>query len=342
VPALLKAYELTSNNAYIDGAKLVATFLYNMQHRPSEHGVHNQYYGGFARAVDNLGVWQHQMDTEAVYGLIGLKMLCEVDPANQVLYEGMIADAAQFYRSGIEALHLYFDPLPLGDGGWHRVGLSDDTIYDDSLAYALLGLYDNEGYSPSVQKTYEALNAIGASPLYPGYNPAVCWAGYLNVDTKTVACDYYDGVTSGILGKIRRSHDKIAYEYSIKTLTARPGEFMFWGAKHSDYSYVENVHAMATVCWLGQLLIDYEPQVTRFTQILNAKGENLTLQPITEVGERSLYGAETSFKAIVLPAKVEETLMEPGYLINDYLTLHVFTPIRRHDKIIRKGTATKF
>ena len=337
VPALLKAYELTSNNTYLDCAKLAATFLYNMQHRPSERGVHNQYYGGFARAIDNVGVWQPQMDTEAAYGLIGLKMLCEVDSTNQVLYEGMIADAAQFYRSGIEGLHLFFDPLPLGDGGWHRVGLSDDTIYDDSLAYALLGLYDNEGYSPSVQKTYEALNGIGASPLYPAYNPAVCWAGYLNVDTKTVACDYYDGVTSGILGKIRKSHDKIAYEYSVKTVTAYPGEFMFWGAKHSDYNYVENAHAMATVSWLGQLLINYEPQVTRFTQTLNAKGENLSLQPINMAGERSQYGEAAHFKAIVLPAKIEETLIEPGYLVTDYLTLHTFTPLRRRDKVCRKG-----
>ena len=337
VPALLKAYELTSNTTYLDSAKLAATFLYNMQHRPSEIEVHNQYYGGFARAVDNAGVWQPQMDVEAVYGFIGLKMLSEVDPSNQVLYEAMIADAAQFYRSGLEGLYLYFDPLPLGDGGWHRVGLSDDTIYDDSLAYALLGLYDNEGYSPTVQKAYEAINAIGASPLYPAYNPAICWAGYLNVTTKSVACDYYDGVTSGILGKIRKNHDKPAYAFSVQTVNSYPEEFMFWGAKHADYSYLENTYAMATVSWLGELLLDYTPPVTRFTQILNAKGENLTLQPILQTGENSQYGTAVDFKAIVLPAKVEETLIEPGYLVNDYLTLHIFTPIRRHDKICRKG-----
>ena len=160
------------------------------------------------------------MDVESVYGLIGLKMLCEVDPANKALYETMMADAVDFYQPGIEGLYLFFDPLPTGDGKWHRVGLSDDTIYDDSLAYALIGLYDNEGYSPTVQKAYETINSIGASPLYPAYNQAICWAGYINVVSKALACDYYDGVTSGILGRIRKAHDKIAYDFSVKTIGA--------------------------------------------------------------------------------------------------------------------------
>ncbi len=338
IPALLKAYELTSNANYLNSAKLAAgTFLYNMQHQPSSLGIHDRYYGGFARAVDNTGAWLNQMDVESLYGLIGLKMLCEVDPANKELYEAIMVEAVNFYRPGVEGLYLFFDPLPTGDGKWRRVGLSDDTIYDDSLAYALLGLYDNESYSSTVQKAYETVNAIGPSPFYPAYNQAICWAGYINVVTKTLACDYYDGVTSGILGKIRKEHDKIAYDFSVKTINAHSTEFMFWGAKHDDYGYLENTHAMATVCWLGQLLLNYEPPITRFTQILNAKGENLTLHPVKQVEENVKYGAGADFKAIVLPAKIEEILIEPGYLVNDYLTLHTFTPIRRHDKVQRKG-----
>jgi hypothetical protein len=338
VPALLKAYELTNNVNYLNSAKLAAgTFLYNMQQKPSQLGVHDRYYGGFARAVNDAGAWLNQMDVESLYGLIGLKMLCEVDSANKALYELMVSDAVDFYQQGIEGLCLFFDPLPTGDGKWHRVGLADDTIYDDSLAYALLGLYDNEGYSPTVQMAYEAINSIGASPLYPAYNQAVCWAGYINVVTKALACDYYDGVTSGILGKIRREHDKIAYDFSVKTITEHWGEFMFWGAKHADYSAVENKHAMATVCWLGQLLLNFEPPVTRFTQILNAKGEHLTLYPVIEVGEKVAYGDGVDFLAIVIPTKTEEIPIEPGNLINDFLSLHTFTPLRRQDKIRVKG-----
>jgi hypothetical protein len=339
VPALLKAYELTSNVDYLNSAKLAAsTFLFNMQQKPSVLGVHDRYYGGFARAVDTEDVWQPQMDVESLYGLVALGMLCESDPSNKTKYQTMIQDAVNFYRPGIEGLSLFFDPLPSGDGAWHRVGLGDDTIYDDSLAYALLGLYDYESFSDAVQKTYQAVNAIGATPQYPAYNSAVCWAGYINVKAKTLACDYYDAVTAGILAKIRQHHDKIAYVFSTKTINAHADEFMFWGPKHADYAPVENKQAMATVCWLGQLLLGYEAPLTRFTQVLNSKGENLTLYSITQTGEATVYGEGIDLKTIVLPGKAEEILLEPGYVFNDYLVLHVFAPVRRHDKITRNGT----
>ncbi|MCL4410229.1 MAG: hypothetical protein M1356_07960, partial [Gammaproteobacteria bacterium] len=35
--------------------------------------------------------------------------------------------------------------------------------------------------------------------------------------------------------------------------------------------------------------------------------------------------------------KAEEILLEPGYIVNDYLVLHVFAPVRRHDKVTRNG-----
>jgi hypothetical protein len=338
VPALLKAYELTSNTTYMNGATLAAdTFLYNMQHKPSQLGVHDQYHGGFARAVTLEDAWLGQTDVECLYGLIALKMMCESDPANKDKYEAMTADAVDFYRLGLEGAYLYFDPLPSGDGKWHRTGAGDSTVFDDCLAYALLGVYDDEGWSPTVQKTYQLLNAVGASPQYPAYNPAVCWAGYLNVVTKAPACDYYDCVTAGILGRLRRDRDKPAYQFSAEAVSSHASSFMFWGAKHADYGFVENKQAMATVCWLGQMLLGYEVPVTRFTQVLNSRGEDLTLYPVIEVGERLAYGEGMALKAIVLPAKAEETLLEPGYVVNDYLTLHVFAPLRHQDKIRRNG-----
>ncbi|MCW4029506.1 MAG: hypothetical protein NWE92_07655 [Candidatus Bathyarchaeota archaeon] len=338
VPALLKAYELTSDGAYLDAAKLaVGTFLYNMQHRPSEQGVHDRYHGGFARAVDDSGVWQPQMDVESLYNLVALGLLTEADPANKAAYQVMVQDAANFYRPGIEALALFFDPQPAGDGGWHRVGLGDDTVYDDSIAYALLGLNDYEGYSGTVKNVYEALGAIAESPLYPAYNPAVCWAGYLNVKTKTPACNYYDAVTAGILGKIRQRHDQPSYAHSAQTISAHAEAFMFWGPRHADYAPVEVKQAMATVCWLGIMFADYEAPLTRFVQVLGSKGENLTLHPQIQTGDSPVYGEATTIKAIVLPQKTEELLLEPGYLTTDYLTLHVYAPLRRHDKVTRNG-----
>jgi hypothetical protein len=338
IPALLKAYELTTNADYLNAAKLAAgTFLFNMQQKPSQLGVHDRYYGGFARAVTADDAWLQQMDGECLYGLMALKMLCESDPDNKTTYKNMSADAAGFLRQGLERYFLYHDPLPNGDGEWHRTGVGEKTVFDDSVAYALLGLHEYEGWSPTVENVYKFINGISNSPLYVAYNPAVCWAGYIDVVARTPACDYYDDVTAGILAKIRRGRDKSAYEFSHQIISSHPNEFTFWGAKQADFSFVENKQAMATVCWLSQMFLDYEAPVTRFTQILNSKGENITLRPLTETGEKTRYGEFTDVKAIVLPSKAEEILLETGYVTSDYLVLHVFAPLRHGDIVVRNG-----
>jgi len=337
IPALIKAYKLTGTAAYLDAAKLAgATFLYNMQNPPIPT-VHDRYYGGFARAVTDADVWLPEMDVENLYGLIALKMLVEENPANQSTYESIMTDLVGFLRSGFEGLYLEYRALPSGDGQWHRVGLSENEIYDDPFAYALLGLYEYEGWSLSVQKVYSAINTIRASGQYPAYNSAICWAGYIDVSSRFPACDYYDAVTSGILWKLRKHHDKSSYEFSMQILDKHQDEFMFWGVKHDDYSYVENKQAMATVCWLSLLYLYYEDPITRFTQVLRAKGENVTLYPVREASETATYGEGVDVKAIVSPARVEEIMPEAGYIVTDYLVIHVYTPIRSHDKIRRKG-----
>jgi len=337
VPALVKAYKLTGTVGYLDAAKLAgATFLYNMQHPPTPT-VHDKYYGGFARAVTITDTWLPEMDIENLYALIGLKTLTDYDQDNKEKYETMMSEAAVFLRAGFETLYLEYRPLPNGDGEWHRVGLSETEILDDPFAYALLSLYDYEGWSPTAQRVYNSINSIRASAEYPAYNPAVCWAGYIDVVTRFPACDYYDAVTAGILWKMRKNHDKLSLEFSVKIIGKHQDEFMFWGVKHADYSPVENTQAMATVSWLSLLLLNYEPSTTRFTQILRSRGENVTLYAVREAADQVSYGEGVDIQALVSPARADEVLMEPGYIINDYLTIHVFAPVRHHDKIRRKG-----
>jgi hypothetical protein len=338
IPSLLKAYELTSDADYLNAAKLAAaTFLYNMQRKPSELGVHDKYYGGFARAVTMDDMWLREIDVECLYGLIGLKLLCENDSENATKYESMMSDAVAFMREGFENLWLYFDPKPSGNGGWHRSRADETVIYDDSFAYALSGLYDYEGWNPTVQKVYSFLNTIRASAKYPAYNPAICWAGYLDVVSASPACDYYDAVTSGILWKIREARDKPSVAFSMEFIDKHQGEFMFWGVKHSDCSPLENKQAMATVCWLSMLYLHYENPVTRFTQVANSKGESLTLYSIRAAGEKVSYGEALDFKAVVSQTRVDEILIEPGYVMNDYIAVYTFAPLRVHDKVRRKG-----
>ena len=338
IPGLIRAYRLTGTAAYLNAAVLAgATFLYNMQTQPEILGVHDQYYGGFARAVDINDAWLQQMDIENLYGLIGLKMLVKEDSTNKTKYETMMSDLASFLRSGFEDMWLNYDPPPTGDGNWHRVGLSENEIYDDPFAYALVGLYDYEAWSLSNQKVYGFINTIRPNAKYPAYNPAICWAGYIDVIMRAPASDYYDGVTSGILWKIRKNHDKISLQFSMEIIDKHQDEFMFWGAKHDDYSYVENKQSTVTIAWLSLLFLNYQDPLTRFTQILKAAGENVILHAVKQSGSEVTYGEAVDIKALVSPASIAEVIIEAGYMINDYLGIHVFAPVRHHDKIRRKG-----
>jgi hypothetical protein len=328
IPSLLRAYILTNDSGYLETAKLAgATFLKTMQDQ--------QAYGGFARAVTIGDAWLLQLDVECLYGLIGLTMLAEKhDSPNASVYRSIMSNAIVFLRAGFENLWLDFDPA---DSKWHRVGLTENQVYDDPFAYALLGLYEVEGWSVSCQKVYNSLNNIRASAKYPAYDPAICWAGYIDVVSRFSACDYYDAVTSGILWKIRSNHDKPSLKLSVEVIGKHANEFMFWGAKHTDYNYVENKQAMVTVCWLAELFLHYEEPVTQFTKILKTKGESVTLYPVREAAATVTYGEPLDLLVVVSALKAEQVMLEAGYYLNDYLAFYTFLPVRVHDKLRRQG-----
>jgi hypothetical protein len=277
------------------------------------------------------------MDIEHLYGLIGLKMLCDQDPDNKTKYENMMADAVAFYREGFEDYYLYFDPKPDGDGNWHRTGLEDEQIYDDPFSYALLGLFTYEGRSLTVEKVYEFINTIGATVEYPGYNPYICWSGYIDVVTRRAACNYYDGVTSGILWGIRRSFDKPSLALSVQIIELHSENFKYWGVKFIDFTPMTNMQSTVTVSWLGHLFLNYDAALTSFTKILNEYGENLELLMIVQAGEPISYYDPISIKGVVRNTRQDEIIIEPGYMITDFLTIYTFIPVRHHDKIRRHG-----
>jgi len=339
IQPLLKAYALASTASYLDAAKLAGyTFLYNMQHQPETLGVHDKYYGGFARYVTIADAWSQQMNVEDLYDFIGLKMLAETyDITNKTRYETMMSDAIGFLRSGFEDLYLWFDPKPSGDGKWHRVGLNETEVYDDPMSFALLGLYTYEAWSLTCQKVYNFIQTIRASAQYPAYHPAICWPGYLDVVTRFPACPYYDAITSGILWKIRAAYDKPSLVFSMQIIEKYQEEFMNWGPVFTDYSPITEQKAMANVGWLSQLFLNYEEPLTSFTRILRSKGESVLLYPIRQAAESVSYGDPLDIKAIVSPTRIDEIFIEPGYMINDYINVYVFAPLRHHDKIRRKG-----
>jgi hypothetical protein len=123
----------------------------------------------------------------------------------------------------------------------------------------------------------------------------------------------------------------------MKIIEKHSEQFMFWGAKHTDFSFVENKKAMATVCWLAQLFLNYEAPTTQFTRILKSKGEPITLYPVHQAAATVGYGEPLDLSAIVSPLKAEQVMLEAGYYLDDYLAFYTFLPVRVHDKIRRKG-----
>jgi hypothetical protein len=339
IPALLEAYSLAGTSSYLTAAVLADhTFLYNMQILPSILGIHDKYYGGFARYVDINDNWSRLMDVECLYCLIGLDMLGSTyDVPNALSYGITMSDAAKFLRNGLENLFLYFDPKPMGDGNWHRVGLGETQVYDDPISFALLGLYTYEGWSMSCQRVYNFIETIRASAQYPAYNPAICWPGYLDVVTRFPACAYYDAVTSGILSKIRAAHDRPAYALSMQVINQYQTQWMYWGPQFTDYSPITLQKAMTNVTWLAQLFLAYQDPSTDITHILSVNGESLLLYPIQQAADQVTWGSPLNLLGAVTLGAAGEIVLEPGYITEDHITVYSFLPVRVHDKIRRAG-----
>ena len=328
IPALLEAYALSSDIRYLNAAVLAgATFLKTMQDQ--------QTYGGFARAVGIDDSWLLQLDVECLYCLIGLKLLADnYDVSNAAIYQDMMSKAVGFLRYGLENFWLNFDP---SDGKWHRVGLTENDVYDDSLGFALLGLYTYEGWSSSCKQVYSFLQSIRASAQYPAYNPSICWPGYIDVVHKMADCAYYDAVTIGILGSIRAAHDKPSYALSMQVLNGHQSGFLFWGPLFTDYSPVTPQKAMSNVTWLARFFLSYQEPSTDFSSLINLNGETLSLFPVQEAADNLSWGEALSLKAVVALGVAGEIVLEPGYITEDHITVYSLLPIRVHDKIRRLG-----
>jgi len=337
IPALLEAYTLTGTATYLSAAVLAGfTFLGNMQVLPSVLGV--QYYGGFARLVDVGDNCTAIMDVENLYCLIGLQMLAQTyDVAHASTYNTMMSDLVGFLRSGFEQLYLWFDPEPLGDGNWHRVGLGETQVYDDPMSFAMLGLYAFEGWNGTCQQVYSFLQSIRPSAQYPAYNPAICWPGYIDVIGRFPACAYYDAVTSGVLWKIRAVHDKPSLALSMQVISKYQDEFLFWGQVFTDYSQIMLQKAMANVTWLAELFLNYQDPATDMTHALDLSGENLLLYSVQEAADQVAWSEGLSLKGLVTMGAASEIVIEPGYITEDHITVYSFLPVRVHDKIRRRG-----
>jgi hypothetical protein len=76
----------------------------------------------------------------------------------------------------------------------------------------------------------------------------------------------------------------------------------------------------------------------QFARVLNGWGETVQLYAIVQTVETVTYGAPQDIKAVVSPLRSEEVILEPGYLVNDYLVFYTAVEVKHHDKIILQGS----
>ena len=91
---------------------------------------------------------------------------------------------------------------------------------------------------------------------------------------------------------------------------------MYWSPVFTDYSPTTPQKAVANVTWLARMFLNYVEPLTRFTQILNSKGEAVLFYSIRQAVETVDYGEPLDVLAIVSPIRVEEVLLEPGYVLH--------------------------
>jgi hypothetical protein len=151
------------------------------------------------------------------------------------------------------------------------------------------------------------------------------------------ACSYYDGVTIGILWKIRKERDPPSFKLAHDIAEKYADEFLNWGPGFKDYSPITPAKAMANVSWIARMFLNYEEPVTQFTRILRSKGESVLLYPVRQAVATVDYGEPIDLLAVVSPLKAKQVLIEPGYYLDDYLSIYTFIPVRGHDRIRRQG-----
>ncbi len=188
-----------------------------------------------------------------------------------------------------------------------------------------------------MQRVYDLIQSIPQNSTYPAYQPCVCWPGYINVISKTPDSAYYDAVTIGILESIRKAVDKPSYELAYQIANKYPDEFMYWGPLFTDYSPITPQKAVTEVAWLGRMYLKYSLPLTDIVYAIETEGERVQLFSVQQAEAVTTYAEPLPISAIVSNVKVEELLLEAGYILTDYKNLYSLIPVRPRDKIRHQG-----
>jgi hypothetical protein len=85
------------------------------------------------------------------------------------------------------------------------------------------------------------------------------------------------------------------------------------------------------------MYINYSLPLNDFVYAIETEGERVQLFSVQQAESVTTYADPLPISAIVSNVKVEELILEAGYLITDYKNLYSLIPVRPRDKIRHQG-----
>ena len=219
--AMFSLFDLTKDDRYLRSGLRFADFLVHMQGGPGRpYPRPTDAPDGFCEFVVNAGqkpVWNCDRHVKNLSALPVLRRAAALSGSPR--YDAAAKSAREFLVDGLAGAWEHADAKALAgcreprcDAIWRRVpgpqGQPDTFVYGDTLAYALRGLFEYEGPSPTVRKLYETFAAYrGTAPKTRRYDGRIAFAGYMHPARASpdAFSAYYDLVTLGILHGLRRA-----------------------------------------------------------------------------------------------------------------------------------------
>ena len=247
--ALLYTYDLTKNKKYMRAAKRFGDFLETMQNYPrKKDGLSkNAPYGGFCEIVQaDSQTMTCDMYVKNLLALPFLKKLSE--KTNNYKYLNVAKNAREFLIKGLKSAWesaSYSDIKTCRSKScnkmWKRISGPHNEpnyyVYGDTIAYALRGLYDYEGFSNDVENLYDLYTKYkGKTPNTKKYDGEIAYAGYMLPASRSPDhfSAYYDIVTMGILHEIKFNHRKEAFYKADKYFENMNVKSLYW---NKDFNF---------------------------------------------------------------------------------------------------------
>lgn len=248
--AMMHLHEATGRSEYLQSAQAFGNFLVTMIQQSKGQGICEFVVNPVSPALNC---------DSYVKNLVALPALRELsEKTGKPVYA---QNAAALRESLVPGLLGFWE---YRDTSWKRVkGPHQEEnffVYGDTIAYALRGLYEYEGASPTVRAVYRSVTEMkGDAPKTASYAPGIALAGYLKVEANAPDeySHYYDVVTLGLLHAVRQEVSPSDYEAANRVLyqniliSPRIG----WGMSYKFEPRVRGYGDISTLSALGEALL---------------------------------------------------------------------------------------